>query len=343
VSAGGSLIARGSRSSCLVCDFNSDGRKDVIFASDDGVGYVKFINTGSDAEPDLAAAVPLGLTYHVRPNLGSFIDWDGDGKKDLIGCTFEDNAIFYKNTDSVGDPQFANTEGVVIVQPYCMTQMMSGADAFDWRGDGDHDILTGQGHGGSGLRFYERDYIESTLHNNAPAVIVQPADTTPPGPVGQLDATWQAGHITLAWVNPVDGDLAGTTIRCRTDAFPADAADGYLVANKLNVPGSQDSCVHTSLSLGTDYFYSAFAYDTSFNYAPAAQAVRLHGIPGDFDGDRDVDQTDFGHLQACLGGPNAYRPAGCEDADLDGDFDIDDNDLAALVACLSSPGVPSPC
>ena len=50
--------------------------------------------------------------------------------------------------------------------------MISGADAIDWNGDGDIDILTGQGHGGSGLRFYERDWIEDELNGTHPILAV---------------------------------------------------------------------------------------------------------------------------------------------------------------------------
>ena len=50
--------------------------------------------------------------------------------------------------------------------------MISGADVIDWHGDGDLDIVTGQGHGGSGLRFFERDYIEDTANHTRPVVSV---------------------------------------------------------------------------------------------------------------------------------------------------------------------------
>jgi len=62
--------------------------------------------------------------------------------------------------------------------------------------------------------------------------------------------------------------------------------------------------------------------------------------PGDFDGDRDVDQQDFGRLQACLGAPGT-PPAGpgCQDADLDGDEDVDQADFGVFETCMSGANV----
>ncbi len=69
------------------------------------------------------------------------------------------------------EPRFDSPNGVVILQA-SSPQMISGADAVDFNGDGDLDILTGQGHGGSGLRFFERDWIEDELHDTHPRVSV---------------------------------------------------------------------------------------------------------------------------------------------------------------------------
>jgi Zn-dependent metalloprotease len=61
-------------------------------------------------------------------------------------------------------------------------------------------------------------------------------------------------------------------------------------------------------------------------------------IPGDFDGDLDVDLTDFGHLQACLSGSGVPQtdPA-CLNTNLDGDAsqDVDQTDLALFRDCLT--------
>jgi M6 family metalloprotease-like protein len=78
--------------------------------------------------------------------------------------------------------------------------------------------------------------------------------------------------------------------------------------------------------------------------SPQSLVVRIivDTVGPDFDGDKDVDQNDFGHLQACLTGAGAHQddPA-CQDADLDHDQDVDQNDASILLGCLSGPDVPA--
>ncbi len=64
--------------------------------------------------------------------------------------------------------------------------------------------------------------------------------------------------------------------------------------------------------------------------------LRVQTVRPDFDGDGDVDQTDFGHLQTCLSGPNvAQMEADCFDTRLDADQDVDSDDLGLLLNCYS--------
>ncbi len=73
---------------------------------------------------------------------------------------------------------------------------------------------------------------------------------------------------------------------------------------------------------------------------PPGAPVGTHGCPltpGDFDNDGDVDQDDFGHMQACLGEDAA---GGCANADLDGSSDIDQTDLAVFRRCMRGANVP---
>jgi len=62
--------------------------------------------------------------------------------------------------------------------------------------------------------------------------------------------------------------------------------------------------------------------------------------PGDFDGDADVDSTDFEALRSCFGGPGVpLDPAsGCLAGDFDEDFDVDCADAVAFRAAWTGPG-----
>ncbi|MDO8588864.1 MAG: VCBS repeat-containing protein [Armatimonadota bacterium] len=174
--AGSPIDSPGSRSSVLVCDWNNDGKKDVVQGDD--TGYYWYKNLGTDASPSLKVGqmiTPGGspVTY-TRPNVGSYVDWNGDGKLDFIGCNFENSIRYYENIGTGGvnvQPTFSDPAGVQILRDYSI-MMISGADVKDWNGDTDLDILTGQGHGGSGLRYYERDYINDYNNSTFPIVSV---------------------------------------------------------------------------------------------------------------------------------------------------------------------------
>ncbi|MDO8683571.1 MAG: VCBS repeat-containing protein [Armatimonadota bacterium] len=194
VAAHGYPIDGTGRCTVLVTDWDGDNKKDMIFGmTGEGTseyydwestggdpsgdfGFLFYKNTGTDIAPSFANQptwVKAGstiITYGVRPNLGSFVDWDNDGKKDFIAAEFENNIRFHKNTKvGTGAPQFSSATGVYLINP-TVSMMLSGADALDWNRDNDVDIVTGQGHGGSGLRFFERDYIIDKLNSTLPIV-----------------------------------------------------------------------------------------------------------------------------------------------------------------------------
>ena len=78
---------------------------------------------------------------------------------------------------------------------------------------------------------------------------------------------------------------------------------------------------------------------------PPGDYGTITGCPtcrADFDRDRDVDQADFGLLQACLSGAGIPTTApSCTLARLDLDEDIDRNDVGIFQGCLSGTNVPA--
>lgn len=61
----------------------------------------------------------------------------------------------------------------------------------------------------------------------------------------------------------------------------------------------------------------------------------------DFDRDGDVDQSDFGHLQACYSGANKPQTkTECQNAQLDTGSDVDLDDFNKFVNCISGENVP---
>jgi hypothetical protein len=53
-------------------------------------------------------------------------------------------------------------------------------------------------------------------------------------------------------------------------------------------------------------------------------------MPGDCDGDDDVDLADYTVFVACMAGPENGLATGCTCSDLDGDVDVDSADWAAF-------------
>jgi hypothetical protein len=118
------------------------------------------------------------------------------------------------------------------------------------------------------------------------AVNAANGDTVPPAPVVTFDVTPLDMAVLLDWENPSDADFVGTLIRYSTVAFPVAPTDGSPVENGnsgifVNAPGSLDSFSHTGLMNGAAYYYTAFAFDASMNFAPgtADSTTPFDGIP----------------------------------------------------------------
>jgi hypothetical protein len=130
-----------------VVQWNDDGRKDLIVGLTDGRVRL-YLNTGTDEAPAFDAGVFLALAgadldvgYRATPTV---LDWDGDGRKDLVVGALDGRVRVYLNSGTQYAPVFL-TEAMV---PANGTDLLvpSGRSSLchaDLDGDGNRDLLTG--------------------------------------------------------------------------------------------------------------------------------------------------------------------------------------------------------
>ena len=111
VQALGKDLDVGSKASPCVVDWNEDGKKDLVMGRSNGVIYV-YINEGTDAQPIFGEPIELN---NGKLDVGSdsapdVVDWNGDGKKDLVVGNDDGEIFVFINQGTNRAPQF-NSDG----------------------------------------------------------------------------------------------------------------------------------------------------------------------------------------------------------------------------------------
>ncbi len=110
------------------------------------------------------------------------------------------------------------------------------------------------------------------------------------------------------------------------------------VLSTTGVPFNQNSDTLNKLRFSLD----DLAGNTGLSPVYDVRILKPVGNP-DSDGDGDVDQEDFGDLQACFSGEGVGYGAGCFNGDLDGDGDVDMTDFNLFTGCMNGPNQPPGC
>jgi hypothetical protein len=130
-------------------DWDGDGLGDLF------VGHVSTLilyrNIGTKSAPRFQAPTLVelpGAARIVRPS-AYIVDWDGDGKKDMLLGGEEPKIYFYRNVGSNEKPKLAKAEALDLKGPGSDAGIRWRPEVTDWNNDGKQDLLVGN--------FYVRD------------------------------------------------------------------------------------------------------------------------------------------------------------------------------------------
>ncbi len=128
-----------------------------------------------------------------------------------------------------------------------------------------------------------------------------PKDNTPPGNAAGFTATAGDAKIMLAWTNPSDSDFAGIRIQRKQGSAPTSVSDGNTIYD-----GGGTSFVDTGLTNGNHYYYTAYTYDGTPNYA---SGVSADAVPTIATASRDVTMLFEETAGSIAGAPGNTLPA----------------------------------
>ncbi len=131
--------------------WDDDGLKDLAVGRADGLISL-YLNTATDAEPSFDGGRFLQVGppgFKVDIDVGSratpsVVDWNNDGRKDLVVGAYDGYVRIYLNSGSDGDPDFP-TEELVMASggPLNVGTLRSSPAVADVTGDGRKDLVVG--------------------------------------------------------------------------------------------------------------------------------------------------------------------------------------------------------
>jgi len=149
VEADGKPISAGSHkladtySKLHMADWDADGLKDLLIGHSRTV--VLYKNVGTQSAPRFQAPVLIKIPEGNFPDRSSpyVVDWDGDGKKDLVTGNETPRVSFYRNVGTDKKPQLARGKVLDLKGPGSDAGYRWRIDVTDWNNDGKQDLLVG--------------------------------------------------------------------------------------------------------------------------------------------------------------------------------------------------------
>ena len=211
LTAGGSAIDVGNRAVFELCDWNGDGKTDIISGASDGKVYL-YVNNG---DWSFAAAETLNIQLPGGWSAVAVADLNGDGNTDIVSGDSKGNLFAFLNN---GDGSFASftlaSASVDRSRPF----------VSDVNGDGIVDITVGYADG-SIQTFYgsQGKFISTTFNINSSPVLS-----------GDITVTQDGYDVTISWSPAVD-DGDHLTYKVKVGSTVYNTNDTTLTLKALDV------------------------------------------------------------------------------------------------------------
>ena len=328
-------------------DWNNDNLKDLVIGEGGGSGDAKvcvYINVGTESNPQFsdyfyAQSEGADLTCPASGCLGCFprmVYWDDDTRKDLLVGQADGTVRIFRNMGSEESPRFDDGLFLQAGAPGVRKNIDVGKRAtpttVDWDNDGKTDLVVGGldgkihiylncGCAGTARPSFETSQSSGTLAQaNGQDLIVYGKRSSPV--IVDLDGDGNKDILT--------GNTNGQLLFYRnvgTDAEPT-FSDYSLVKSDgvdIDFPDSPRSRPFVCFWTGDGYFGPIDAYPDVLIGAADGKVHLYRGIPipGDIDGDGNVDFVDSALFAAHWRQTDCGQCGGADLTD-DGRVDIDD-------------------